>query len=146
MPHYYRGPRIHISHRVFEAWDPVYRVYAIEDLRDAWTVKRRKPVRRGAIRRACSRGGVGAAVVALAHGLFPGREGELVAAVLVVLATGVAVGAGVVVSGRKRRIYELWALHKNVPVRLIVSGDPTSFNQVCRALQRALEWHRDLGS
>ena len=146
MPHYYRGPRVHVSHRVFETWGPAYRVYAIEDLADAWTVKRRKGRRRGAIRRTCSRGAVGTVVLALVHGLLPSRDDELIAAVLIILASVVAVGVAAVAYSRRRWVYELWGSYRGVPVRLVVSRDLTSFNQICRALQRALEWQRDAES
>ena len=139
MPHFYRGSQAHVSHRVFEVWDPVWRIYAIQDLDAAWTVRRRKARGSGSASRACSTGAVGTVALVVVQGLLPGRGYECVAAVLVVLATAVQA----IADSWRSPVCELWALHRGIPVRLIVSGDPRSFNQICRALQRALEWRRD---
>jgi Family of unknown function (DUF6232) len=45
--------------------------------------------------------------------------------------------------GRRPKSWQLWAYYKGVPTLLWVSKDETEFNQVCRALQRAIEAHRE---
>jgi len=45
--------------------------------------------------------------------------------------------------GRRPWTWQLWAYHQGMPTLLLVSRNETEFNQVCRALLRAIEAHRD---
>ena len=65
---------------------------------------------------------------------------SLRAAVLLTAVLVVATLAGAVARRRRNRVHwELSALHRGVPVRLFASTDQREFDQVCRAVQRALE-------
>lgn len=45
--------------------------------------------------------------------------------------------------GPHRATWQLWAHHQGVPTLLWISRNATEFNQVCRALQRAIEADRE---
>jgi hypothetical protein len=45
--------------------------------------------------------------------------------------------------GRRPKTWQLWAYYKGVPTLLWVSKSEMEFNQVCRAVQRAIEAHRE---
>jgi hypothetical protein len=45
--------------------------------------------------------------------------------------------------GRRPWTWQLWAYYRGMPTLLWISKSETEFNQVCRALQRAIEAHRD---
>jgi Family of unknown function (DUF6232) len=142
MPIFYRGPSARITHLVLEVGWPTFQVYRLSDLESAWVVQRREfhPVM--VMRPYCRSGIVALTALATTQSAYYG--GVLSVWLWLAVVLGGLLGAVLETwSWRRGRIYELWAIYYGRPVCLFVTHDPTTFGQIRRALQRALEWRRD---
>jgi hypothetical protein len=127
---YYRGPDAVVTSELFVWRTTPARMFAIRDLRNVGIVR-------------CDAGGgrphtthAAGASVALAVALWPmPNTPVLVAVVLAVVLPGVAVAYWRL----RPRLWELHATYRGTPVILYASPDARVFNQVSRALRRAME-------
>lgn len=145
MTTFYRGPHARITHEVLEIRYPWYRRFDIHDLSQLRVIEQVADPRVVSTVRAGSTGIAGATTVAVtvgAAGGWPAFQSPGVAAATILLLI-----ASIVVSGACWRLraveYELAAVYRGRPVRLYRSTDSQTFDQVKRALQRALEQAAD---
>jgi|tagenome__1003787_1003787.scaffolds.fasta_scaffold20915231_2 hypothetical protein len=134
---YYRGPDAVVTSELFVRHGPAPGRFAIRDLRDVGIAPGEpEGVRPGFV-------------------IFPAAAAALVAAVLVSVAGGVVIAAVIVISAtgagaafaavrqRRPRRWELRATCRGRHVTLYASTDARVFNQVSRALLRAIENDRE---
>ena len=127
---YYRGPDAVVTDRLFVWRTTPTKVYAVRDLRNVQLIRSRDGFGRYA---APVAGGALVLAAALWTTLGP-------AAVYALGALAVATPAGVAIGIRMRpRHWELHGTYRGTRVVLYVSSDGRVFNQVVRALRRAVE-------
>ena len=130
MTDLYRGPHGWVTHEAIATADTGWHRYAIADLHRVHIVRSRSGTPPGP--QVLTTSTLLVALVTIPVVRWPA---VLLTAVLVV-----ATLAGAVARRRRNRVHwELSALHRGVQVRLFASTDQREFDQVCRAVQRALE-------
>jgi Family of unknown function (DUF6232) len=142
---FYRGPCVHITHKVFEVRCPTVRTYLIAELLDVYIVVDTPASISSA--RVGSTGMAGAVAVAIALGHAGGWQAletptttlGMVALFIVSLAVS---GACWWVNPVEQ---ELVAVYRGQLVTLHRSADPEEFGQVKRGLMRAIERLEDTG-
>nr|AEE65506.1 hypothetical protein [uncultured bacterium BAC AB649/1850] len=129
---YYRGPDAVVTSEVFVWRTAPPRTFVIRDLRRVGIVRgvsgEGRPRTTGAA--------AGSAVLAVA--LWPTVDTPALAGA-VFLAVAVPAVAAVAYRGRRPRRWELHATYRGFEVQLYASTDSRVFNQVARALRRAME-------
>ena len=127
---YYRGPDAVVTSEVFVWHTSPAKTFAIRELRSVVIV-------RGGGNRNRAYGAQIAGSVAVAVAIWPILDSP---ALIVAAVIGVAAIPGVAVAAFVRRPrWELRATYRNVAVVLYESRDQRVFNQVSRALRRAME-------
>jgi hypothetical protein len=130
MRTYYRGPDAVVTSTAF-AGRATARPYAIRDLQNV-RITRTEHTQPSAAH-------VAAGVLFLAAAAWPLWKASPLYA-LVLLALGLpALAAGVLVWRQRPQTYQLWATYRGADVLLYSSTHARVFNQVSRALRRALE-------
>jgi hypothetical protein len=139
---FYRGPCVHITHKVFEVRCPTVRTYLIAELRHIHVVVRTAvtPVTVSSAR-VGSTGVAGAVAVAIAVGHADGWEAfgspvMMLGMVLLMIVSAAVSGACWWINPVRE---ELVAEYRGELVTLFHSADPEVFGQVRRALMRAVE-------
>jgi hypothetical protein len=129
---YYRGPDAVVTNELFVWRTAPPKLFAIRDLKKVGIVRR--DVDRG--RPSTTRAAAGPAVLALA--VWPIVETPVLIVTAFVAVALPAVAAATYWRLRPRR-WELHATHRGAEVLLYASTDSRVFNQVARALRRAME-------
>jgi hypothetical protein len=139
MRSFYEGPYARITSRTFESYWPVYKSFAIRELRCVHRAQ--GPVVPQGTGRARARFGstgvAGAAAVAVALGWPVFHSAIISLGALVVLVASFTVSTACLRS--YTRWYELWADYHGQPVCLFQTTDVRLFGEVSRAFVRALE-------
>ena len=133
MRTYYRGPDAHVTDERFTWRAATPRVFAVRELRDVVLTRRLDPDRRPDVAL------MAAALLAVLAAITVGLVGLVVGAALGLVAVIVA---GVAFATRRHRpayLRQLRATYRGVQVLVYESPDERVFNQVKRALCRALE-------
>jgi hypothetical protein len=130
MRTYYRGPDAVVTSAVF-AGRAAATPYAIRELRNARITRteHRQP----------TVAHVAAGLLGIAAAAWPlWKASPLYALALVALGVP-ALAVGVMIWPQRQQCWELWATYRGVDVALYSSTDERVFNQVARALRRAIE-------
>jgi len=136
MRTYYRGRDAVVTSELFVRRVTSTKSYAIRDLRNVCIASDQHSAR--------SRPAAGIGFLGLAGALVALATGSLDALVLLGPATTLAV-AGILLWPRRRANWELRASYRGSTISLYSSCDVTVFNQVARALRRAIEAERRPG-
>jgi hypothetical protein len=130
MRTYYRGPEAVVTSTVF-ASRSTPKPYAIRELRNV-CIHRTEPTQPTAVH-------VAVAFLAIAVTVWPlWKASPLYALALVTLGMP-ALAAGVVLWRLRPQVFQLRATYRGTEVTLFASSDQRIFNQVSRALRRAIE-------
>lgn len=142
MPVFYRGRDVCITQRSFQVLNPVRASYAISELGSVRVLLPKLDHGRVMLRISCSSGSVAAAALLVAD-----VDQLSVWMPTTVLAVGVAVALLVrSVQPPPPPRYALVAVWRGECVCLYATADPTTFGQIRRGLQRAIEWEEDAKS
>ncbi len=131
----YRGPHGWVTHDVIATGDTAWRRIPIAELSGVHIVRCRSG-NATSVHRAFAGSTLLMALVIMPVGGWPAA----------VLAVALAVAAMIAVVARQIRQHDRWELtarHRGAPILLFGSTDQREFDQVCRAVQRALEHHQD---
>jgi hypothetical protein len=134
---YYRGPDVVVTSELFVRHGPAPGRFAIRDLRDVGIAPVVPPGVRPEVVVPP------AAVAALVTAAVVSAVGGVLVAVAIAVSAGAAGVVFAVISQRRPRLWELRATYRGREVTLYVSADARVFNQVGRALRRAIEAERE---
>jgi hypothetical protein len=140
----YEDAKIRITHRTLEVWGSTYHRYAISDLSSVRTVEQTSRPRVGKAVVRCANGVIGVVVAVVVQGQVAKQLGPLLVVVIATMVTVGCIGTILVAHWRRHRTYSIWALHAGQQVQLFRCTNSIEFGQAARALQRALEHHREL--
>ena len=136
MPVFYRGPRALITYEVIEVPHPQWRRIAIKDL-TAVHIVQHGPEVHVARRRAFGLVALGSIVVTVPA---IGQSSPIVALAVMI---GSLTYAGACLRSASGVVWSLVAAYRGRTVVLFQSASQREFDQVCRALRRALEQYED---
>ena len=127
---YYRGPDAVVTSEIFVWRTSPAKTFVIRELKNVVIV-------RGDVNRKRAYAAQAAGSVAVAIAIWPILDSPvlIVSVFLAVAIPGVAVAA----YRRRAQVWELHATYRNTPTLLYASSDARVFNQVSRALRRAME-------
>lgn len=136
MPVFYRGPRALITSEVIEVPHPQWRRFAIKDLAAVHIVQHGPDVN-VARRRAFGLVALGSIFVTVPA---IGQSSPIVAVAVMI---GSLTYAGACLRSASGVAWSLVATYRGRTLVLFESSSQREFDQVCRALRRALEQHQD---
>jgi hypothetical protein len=136
MSVFYRGPRALITHEVIEVPHPQWRRFAIKDLAAVHIVQHGPDVN-VARRRAFGLAALGSIFVTVPA---IGHSSPIVAVAVMI---GSLTYAGACLRSASGVAWSLVAAYRGRTLVLFQSSSQREFDQVCRALLRALELHQD---